>query len=86
MAKLTKAQISALEGLAAGDEVWTNTGVRYSAFWLKGTRKVAPLASTLIVLRRLGLIDRALDGTGERFTITPAGRDYLAKSQDSKEG
>lgn len=78
MTKLTKAQISVLDRMRAGDEVWTTSGRKPSAFWHSNLIDKPPGWSTLHVLERRGLIrNYAPDFTGRKYAVTLTGLEAL---------
>lgn len=75
--KLTKAQIAVLERMANGDEVWTITGRRYSAFWRDNMRDRAPSSATIHALWKAGVIGKYQSAGGQNYQISNAGRRAL---------
>lgn len=75
MSKLGTWQRDILKRMAAGEEIWTTSGIYASAFWHDDLSGRSPGTATVEALRRKGYIKAySKEFTGSKYCITDDGR------------
>lgn len=78
--KISESRRSILERMAAGEEIWTLSGLNPHAFWHHSISDRSPRIDTVDALASAGLIDAyENEWRGSKYRISPAGLRILGQ-------